>query len=53
MQRLMATVLPMTSIIEVRNKFNGLVDHYKLSIKEEAKKVIEAGGLFVIRHRKA
>ena len=36
------------SIIEVRNKFNGLVDHYKLSIKEEAKKVIEAGGLFVI-----
>ncbi|MGI6578255.1 MAG: preprotein translocase subunit SecA [Eubacteriales bacterium] len=36
------------SILEVRAKFNELVEQYKAEIKDEAKKVIQAGGLFVI-----
>ena len=36
------------SILEIRAKFRELVEQYKVEIKDEAKKVIEAGGLFVI-----
>ena len=36
------------SILEVRARFGELVEQYKEEIKDEARKVIEAGGLFVI-----
>jgi len=35
-------------ILEVRARFNELVSKYKESIKSEAQKVIEAGGLFIV-----